>query len=114
MVVSGPTKGASRSPDGALVSFWTTAASGDQLEVIGVDGTGRRTLTTGMQLAWNGCIDTWAQDSHAVAAEVLVDGVSRILVADVATGTSRLLTSPNVGARCPLRALGLEGGLRSR
>ena len=104
VLVDGPTKGASRSPDGGLVSFWTTTATGDQLEVIGVNGTGRRTLTTGLRLAWNGCIDTWAFDSHAVAAEVLVDGVSRILVADVATGSARLLTPPNVDALCPLWA----------
>ena len=104
VVVSGPTKGASRSPDGRLVSFWTTTPSGDRLEVIGVNGTSRRTLTTGLHLTWNGCIDTWAMDSHAVAAEVLVDGVSRILVADVTTGLSRLLTPPEVGALCPLWA----------
>jgi dipeptidyl aminopeptidase/acylaminoacyl peptidase len=104
VVVDGPTKGASRSPDGALVSFWTTTPTGDRLEVIGVDGTGRRPLTTGLHLTWNGCIDTWALDSHAVAAEVLVDGVSRILVADVATGSARLLTPPNVDALCPLWA----------
>jgi hypothetical protein len=104
VLVDGPTKGASRSPDGGLVSFWTATPSGDQLEVIGADGTGRRTLTTGMGLSWNGCIDTWALDSHALAAEVLVDGVSRILVADVATGSARLLTPPNVDALCPLWA----------
>jgi hypothetical protein len=104
VVVGGLTKGASRSPDGGLISFWTTTPSGDQLEVIGVDGTGRRTLTTGLRLTWNGCIDTWALDSHAVAAEVLVDGVSRILVADVAGASARLLTPANVGALCPLWA----------
>lgn len=104
VVVSGPTKGASRSPDGSLVSFWTNTPAGDQLEVIGVDGTGRRTLTTGPHLTWNGCIDTWAFDSHALAAGVLVDAVSRILVADVASGSVRLLTPPNVDALCPLWA----------
>jgi Tol biopolymer transport system component len=104
VVVSGPTKGASRSPDGRLVSFWTTTATGDRLEVIGVDGTSRRTITAGLHLNWNGCVDTWALDSHAVAAEVLVDGVSRILVADVASGMARLLTPSNVDALCPLWA----------
>jgi Tol biopolymer transport system component len=104
IVVDGPTKGASRSPDGSLVSFWTITPAGDQLEVVDVNGTRRRTLTTGMRLAWNGCIDTWALDSHAVAAEVLVDGVSRILVADVASGSARLLTPRNVDALCPLWA----------
>jgi Periplasmic component of the Tol biopolymer transport system len=104
VVVSGRTKGASRSPDGRLVSFWTASPSGDQLEVVAVDGVGRRTLTTGMRLTWNGCIDTWASDSHAVAAEVLIDGVSRILVADVASGSARLRTPRNVDVLCPLWA----------
>jgi Tol biopolymer transport system component len=102
VVVSGSTKGASRSPDGSLVSFWTTTTTGDQLEVIGVDGAGRRTLTTGLHLTWDGCIDTWALDSHAVAAEVRVDGVSRILVADLVSGSARLLTPSTVDALCPL------------
>jgi Tol biopolymer transport system component len=86
------------------VSFWTTTAFGDELDVIGVDGTGRRTLTSGLRLTWNGCVDTWALDSHAVASEVLVDGLARIVVADVRTGSPRLLTPPGVIAHCPLWA----------
>jgi hypothetical protein len=97
VVVDEPTKGASRSPDGSLISFWTTSSSGDRLEVVGVDGTGRPTLTSGVRLAWNGCIDTSALDSHAVAAEVLVDGVARILVADTPGGRRPLAPSRTSG-----------------
>lgn len=102
VVVGEPTKGASRSPDGRLVSYWTLGPDGDQLEIASLDGADRRTVSGGMRLTWNGCIDTWALDSGRVAASVMADGVARILVADVATGSARLLTPSSVSATCPL------------
>lgn len=102
VIVGELTKGASRSPDGRLVSFWTTGPGGDRLEVASLDGADRRILTGGLQLTWNGCIDTWSLDSGAVAASVKADGVARILVADVAAGSARLLTPSSVSATCPL------------
>ena len=53
-------------------------------------------------MAWGGCIDTWSPDSRYLATEVTVDDSSRILVADSATGTGRLVTPDGVVAHCPL------------
>lgn len=104
IVVNGPTRGASRAPDGSLISFWTTSATGDRLEVIGLDGRDRRMLTGGLHLAWNDCIDTWSLDSRILASEVAVDGSARILIGDASAGTARLLTPAGLVAHCPLVA----------
>ena len=68
------------------------------------DGSGRRVLTAGARLTWNGCVDTWSTDSRLIAANVAVAGVSRILIADTVAGTTRLLTPADIAAFCPLWA----------
>ncbi len=102
ILVQGATKGASRSPNGRLVSFWTASGTGDQLNVMNVDGSDRRNVVIGLPLTWNNCIDTWSLDSRWVASEVSVDGLPRILATDTSADTARVLTPVGVIAHCPL------------
>lgn len=92
----------SRSPDGRLIAYWKVDSSGESLTFIGIDGQGRRRVSEERPVTWGGCIDTWSPGSRYLASEVTVDGFSRILIADSATGTGRLVTPDGVVAHCPL------------
>jgi dipeptidyl aminopeptidase/acylaminoacyl peptidase len=96
--------GLSRSPDGRLVSFWTIGSKDrrSHLYVVGVDGQHRRELASELSLGWAEAVDVWSSDSRSLAAAVLLDGLARIVVADVDTGTARVVTPPGLGARDPL------------
>ena len=95
--------GVSRSPDGRLVSFWTIGSnSRSHLYVVGVDGQHRRELASDLSLGWGDAIDVWSSDSRSLAAAVILGGLPRIVVADVDTGTARLVTPAGLGARDPL------------
>lgn len=95
-------KHVSRSPDGRLIAYWKVDPGGEALTFIGIDGQGLRRVSQDRPVTWGGCIDTWSPDSRFLASEVAVDGTSRILVADSATGTGRLVTPDGVVAHCPL------------
>src|SRR4029453_12204524 len=78
--------GVSRSPDGRLISFWTTGGGQSHLYIIGLDGQHRRELGSDLNLGWTDTIDVWSSDSRVLATEVILDGQpARIIVADVAT-----------------------------
>ena len=97
--------GVARSTDGGSVSFWTGTAErpGTTLELVGVDGTGRRILATNVtpEPVGRGSIDVWSADDRYLAAAVTADGRHRILVVDVASGEGRLI-GPDDGADNPL------------
>jgi Tol biopolymer transport system component len=92
----------SRSPDGRLVAFWRPGSASDQLMAIGIEGQGIHTLAEQQSVKWAGCVDTWSPDSRYLASEVIVGGISRIMVADTVTGDGRLVTPEGVVAHCPL------------
>jgi Tol biopolymer transport system component len=92
----------SRSPDGRLVAYWNVAPGGETLTFMGIDGGGLRPVSEERAVTWGGCIDTWSPDSRYLASEVTVGGTNRILVADSATATGRLLTPDGMVAHCPL------------
>jgi Tol biopolymer transport system component len=96
-------KGVSRSPDGRLVAFWTIDGGRSHLWVIGVDGRDRRELASDLRLGWTNAIDVWSSDSRFLATEVWLDGEgTRIIVADVVTGSARVVTPPGLIAHSPL------------
>jgi hypothetical protein len=95
-------KHVSRSPDGRLIAYWKVDPGGEALTFIGIDGQGLRRVSQERAVTWGGCIDTWSPESRYLASEVTMDGTSRILVADSATGTGRLVTPDGVVAHCPL------------
>jgi hypothetical protein len=96
-------RGVSRSPDGRLVSFWTSDGSGSHLYVVGVDGQHKRELAPDLSLGWPDAIDVWSSDSRFLATEVWLDGEgTRIIVADVVTGSARVVTPPGLIAHSPL------------
>jgi Tol biopolymer transport system component len=92
----------SRSPDGRLVSFWTSDGGRSHLYVVGVDGQHRRELAPGLSLGWPDAIDVWSSDSRFLATEVILGGHHRIMVADVDTGVGRLVTPTGLTAHSPL------------
>jgi TolB protein len=92
----------SRSPDGRLIAYWQVDAGGEALTFMGIDGRDLRTVSEERAVTWGGCIDTWSPDSRYLASEVTVDGTNRILMADSATLTGRLLTPDGMVAHCPL------------
>ena len=96
-------KHVSRSPDGRRIAYWTLARGGDDtLMFIGIDGQGRTPVSVPRPVAWGGCIDTWSPDSRYLASEVTADGAHRILIADSATATGRLLTPDGMVGHCPI------------
>jgi WD40 repeat protein len=96
-------KGVSRSPDGRLVAFWTIGGGQSHLWVIGIDGRDRRELASDLKLGWTNAIDVWSSDSRFLATEVRLDGEgARIIVADVVTGSARVVTPPGLIALSPL------------
>jgi Tol biopolymer transport system component len=92
----------SRSPDGRLVAFWTNAGGRSHLNVIGVDGQNRRELAADLSLGLVDAIDTWSSDSRFLATEVTLAGLARIVVADVDTGATRVVTPTGLAAHNPL------------
>lgn len=94
-------RGVSRSPDGRLVAFWSTGNE-SELSVVGVDGGDRRELASNLKLDWTDSIDTWSSDSRFLATEVLLDDITRIVVADVTTGAARAVTPLGLIAHSPL------------
>ena len=92
----------SRSPDGRLVAFWTVGGDRSHLWVVGVDGQHRRELAPDLSLTWPDAIDTWSSDSRFLATEVILDGLARIVVADVDTGVGRVVTPAGLAAQDPL------------
>jgi len=92
----------SRSPDGRLIAYWKVDPGGDQLVFVGIDGLGERFVAQQQAMTWAGCVDNWSPDSRYLASEVKVDAVSRILIADSVTGTSRFVTPSGVVGHCPL------------
>ena len=92
----------SRSPDGRLVAYWKVDPGGDQLVFLGIDGGGKRLVALEEAVTWAGCVDNWSPDSRFVASEVKVGGISRILIADSVSGTSRFVTPSGVIGHCPL------------
>ena len=96
-------KGMSRSPDGRLVAFWTIGGGQSHLWVMGVDGRDRRELASDLSLGWSNAIDVWSPDSRFLATEVRLDREGgRIVVADVVTGSARVVTPPGLVAHSPL------------
>src|SRR6185369_14271570 len=95
-------RGISRSPDGRLVSFWTSDVGRSHLYVIGVDGQKRRELASDLRLGWTDATDTWSSDSHFLATEATIEGQARIVIVDVASGAARPITPPEVRAHAPL------------
>jgi Tol biopolymer transport system component len=95
-------KGVSRSPDGRLVSFWTSDGGRSHLYVVGVDGQHRRELAPDLSLGWSDAIDVWSSDSRFLATEVILGGHHRIMVADVDTGVGRVVTPTGLAAHSPL------------
>jgi len=95
-------KGVSRSPDGRLVAFWTVVGDRSHLYVVGVDGQHRRELAPDLSLGWPNSVDTWSSDSRFLATEVILDGLDRIVVADVDTGVARVITPAGLVAQDPL------------
>jgi hypothetical protein len=96
-------KGVSRSPDGRLVAFWTNGRDESQLWVMGSDGRDRRALASDLRLGWFGAVDVWSSDSRFLATEVRLDGEqARIIVVDVVTGSTRVVTPPGLLAHNPL------------
>ena len=96
-------KGVSRSPDGRLVAFWTIGGGQSHLWVIGIDGGDRRELASDLRLGWTNAIDVWSSDSRFLATEVRLDGEqARIILADVVTGSARVVTPPGLIALNPL------------
>ena len=92
----------SRSPDGQFLAYWQPDPDGDRLYRARIDGTGVFRLAGDRRVAMDECIDAWSPDSRSIATEVTVDRVSRILLVDARTGTSRFLTPDDVVARCPI------------
>lgn len=98
-------QGVSRSPDGRLVSFWTTGGGQSHLYVVGVDGQHRREIGSDLTLPGPDAIDTvdtWSSDSRFLATEVILGGLGRIVVADVDTGAVRPVTPTGLPAHSPL------------
>jgi dipeptidyl aminopeptidase/acylaminoacyl peptidase len=100
-------EGVSRSPDGRLVAFWTVDGGHSHLWVIGIDGRDRRELgsdlASDLGLGWANAIDVWSSDSRFLATEVRPVGEeARIIVADVVTGSARVVTPPGLVAHNPL------------
>ena len=95
-------KGVSRSPDGRLVAFWTVGGDRSHLFVVDVNGQHRRELAPDLSLGWPDSIDTWSSDSRFLATEVILDGLDRIVVADVDTGVARVITPAGLVAQDPL------------
>jgi Tol biopolymer transport system component len=92
----------SRSPDGRLVAFWTNAGGRSHLNVIRLDGQNRRELAADLSLGLVDAIDTWSSDSRFLATEVTLAGLARIVVADVDTGATRVVTPTGLAAHNPL------------
>ena len=92
----------SRSPDGQVVAFWRVGPASDQLVAIGTDGQGIHQLAKDQSVRSAGCRDTWSRDSRYLASEVIVGGISRIMIADTVTGDGRLASPEGVVAHCPL------------
>ena len=67
-----------------------------------MDGQGRHELAAGEVLDHVGSVDTWSPDSRTLATEVRTGGVARILLVDVATGSTRTVTPIDVVAHDPL------------
>jgi dipeptidyl aminopeptidase/acylaminoacyl peptidase len=98
------TQRVSRSPDGRLVAFWTSADSRWHLYVVGVDGQDRRELASDLALGSVDAVDTWSADSRFLATEATLAGVDRIIVANVDTGAARAVTPTGLAAHNPLWA----------
>jgi dipeptidyl aminopeptidase/acylaminoacyl peptidase len=94
--------GVSRSLDGQLIAFWTDAGAITNLEVMDRTGGNRRRIAANVTPSpvGHGQIDVWSTDGRFLAAGVLVDGVPRILVVDVASGSGEIVGP--VGAGNPL------------
>jgi dipeptidyl aminopeptidase/acylaminoacyl peptidase len=92
----------SRSPDGRLVSFWTTGGGQSHLYVVGVDGQHRREIGSALTFSGPQPIDTWSTDSRFLATEVILGGLARIVIAEVGTGEARVLTPTGLAAQAPL------------
>jgi dipeptidyl aminopeptidase/acylaminoacyl peptidase len=92
----------SRSPDSRLVAFWTIGGGRSHLYVVRVDGQDRRELASDLALGTVDAIDTWSSDSRFLATEAIIGGLARIAVADVDTGTARVVTPTGLAAHNPL------------
>jgi Tol biopolymer transport system component len=119
--MAGGAHGVSRSPDGRLVAFWTIGGGRSQLQVLGIDRGDRRELASNLELGWADAIDVWSSDSRFLATEATLDGLSRIVVVDVATGAAKAVTPPGLIAHDPLWSpdnrwiafADVSGGIRS-
>jgi Tol biopolymer transport system component len=95
-------EGVSRSPDGRIITFWVNEGARSHLFVIGVDGRNRRELGSAISVTWNPSIDTWSSDSRFLATEVTLNGGTRILIVDIATGAAKAVTPSGIVAHNPL------------
>jgi Tol biopolymer transport system component len=91
--------GVARSGDGQFISFWTDTGAGTTLELMDRSGSNRRIVAANVIPApvSEGQIDVWSSDRRFLAAGVLVDGVGRILVVDVASGDGQLIGPSGAG-----------------
>ena len=89
-------EGVSRSPDGRLATYWVNEPERSRLFAADIDTGEKRELASDQVVVWNQASDAWSPDSQRLAAIVAIGGVSRILVIEVATGSARLLTPPDV------------------
>jgi Tol biopolymer transport system component len=92
----------SRSVDGQHIAFWTDTGAGTTLEIIDRTGANRRFIAANVipSPVGQGQIDVWSTDGRSFAAGVLVDGVPRILLVDVESGSGAIV-GPD-GAADPL------------
>jgi Tol biopolymer transport system component len=92
----------SRSPDGKLVAYWRADPAGDQLMLMGIDGRDRHRVAADVAVTAGSGPGQWSADSRFIAIEAKVEGASRILVVDVATGAGRLVTPASSPSHWPL------------
>jgi dipeptidyl aminopeptidase/acylaminoacyl peptidase len=97
----GKEQGVSFAPDGARMAFWSQAPDGVwSLDIAAPDGSGLKVVAPTFRFdpTYAGEPIDWASDGHRVAVASKVDGISRVLVVDVATGDVRDIAGRTLAA----------------